>query len=206
MATLEINNSSISFDSNKFLNIKSILPKLQKEYPARQYSVQTFRVNGQEIDFNSEAPQIIRPMNQNDVIHINFVEEPVKVDAIVNELPILLNKIINKILHSTTCLDDSNNLFFSKELSIAIDAVDVFIKSITFALDDVSKENDRLISLPINELKIHLLSVMKAINSARKSRDFIMLTDLLEYELKDNLTQWKIIVIPVLKNILKQKV
>jgi hypothetical protein len=53
----------------------------------------------------------------------------------------------------------------------------------------------------IQKLEIHLLSVMKALLQAKEKNDTIMLCDLLEYELADNLTQWKIRVLPELKKL-----
>ncbi len=53
----------------------------------------------------------------------------------------------------------------------------------------------------VQNLEIHLLSVMKALIPAKEKGDVIMLCDLLEYELIDNLTQWKIKVIPELKKL-----
>lgn len=53
----------------------------------------------------------------------------------------------------------------------------------------------------IQKLEIHLLSVMKALLQAKEKEDTIMLCDLLEYELVDNLTQWKIKVLPELKKL-----
>lgn len=53
----------------------------------------------------------------------------------------------------------------------------------------------------IQKLEIHLLSVMKALLQAKEKNDVIMLCDLLEYELVDNLTQWKIKILPELKKL-----
>ena len=53
----------------------------------------------------------------------------------------------------------------------------------------------------IKQLEIHLLSVVKGILTAEKKNDTVMLMDLLEYELKDNLTQWKITAIPQIKRL-----
>jgi hypothetical protein len=45
------------------------------------------------------------------------------------------------------------------------------------------------------------LSVIKALLPAKEKNDVVMLCDLLEYELIDNLTQWKIKVLPELKKL-----
>lgn len=49
---------------------------------------------------------------------------------------------------------------------------------------------------------IHLLYVMKAINQAQLNKDYVALEDLIKYELKDNLTQWKIDLLPQIKKVL----
>ena len=53
----------------------------------------------------------------------------------------------------------------------------------------------------IQKLEIHLLSIMKALLQAQEKNDTIMICDLLEYELIDNLTQWKIKILPELKKL-----
>ena len=53
----------------------------------------------------------------------------------------------------------------------------------------------------VQKLEIHLLSIIKALLHAKEKDDVIMLCDLLEYELVDNLTQWKIKVLPELKKL-----
>lgn len=59
------------------------------------------------------------------------------------------------------------------------------------------------VTLPeIKKSHIHLLFILKAMNQARIKIDTIALEDLIKYELKDNLTQWKIDLIPLIKKIL----
>jgi hypothetical protein len=56
------------------------------------------------------------------------------------------------------------------------------------------------ISVPeIKQCHIHMLFVLKAINQTQINKDFTALEDLIKYELKDNLTQWKIDLIPQIK-------
>jgi hypothetical protein len=63
-------------------------------------------------------------------------------------------------------------------------------------LPDLAFKNEN-----IQRLEIHLLYIMKALLSAKEKNDNIMLCDLLEYELIDNLTQWKIKILPELKKL-----
>jgi hypothetical protein len=54
----------------------------------------------------------------------------------------------------------------------------------------------------IKESHINLLFILKAINQSREKRDLLALSDLIKYELRDNLTMWKIEFIPLIKRLL----
>ncbi len=84
-----------------------------------------------------------------------------------------------------------------------IDLMDLYIQLISKVyqvirtdMPDKSFKDENL-----QKLEIHLLSVIKALVQAKEKNDVIMLCDLLEYELIDNLTQWKIKVLPELKKL-----
>ncbi len=84
-----------------------------------------------------------------------------------------------------------------------IEILDLYVQLMTKIYASLRQQ----IKEPINKddsfqnLEIHLLSIMKAILPAKEKGDIIMLCDLLEFELIDNLTQWKIKAIPELKKL-----
>lgn len=51
----------------------------------------------------------------------------------------------------------------------------------------------------IKDSHIHLLSIMKGVQQAQSKLDHVALEDLIKYELKDNLTQWNIDLLPHIK-------
>lgn len=87
--------------------------------------------------------------------------------------------------------------------SEVIDTLDLFIQLVSKIYSTLKRNRPSVISNTkgIQNLEIHLLSVLKALIPAKESNDYIMLCDLLEYELVDNLTQWKIKIIPNLKKL-----
>ncbi len=114
----------------------------------------------------------------------------------------LITGKINEIvaLYNSNQTEDANIVFTD-----LIDLIDLFIqliskvhKTVKSYNQDFFKNNDT-----IRDLEIHLLSILKALIPAKEKNDIIMLCDLLEYELADNLAQWKIKAIPLL---LKSKV
>jgi hypothetical protein len=82
-----------------------------------------------------------------------------------------------------------------------IDVLDLYIQLISSIFTTLKRSRPSLLSnnKEVQQLEIHLLSVLKALVPAKERNDIIMLCDLLEYELIDNLTQWKIKAIPNLK-------
>ena len=59
------------------------------------------------------------------------------------------------------------------------------------------------ITIPeIKQSHIHLLFVLKGVAQAQQKQDLFVLEDLIKHELKDNLTQWKIDLIPQAKRLL----
>ena len=206
MAILEVNHNPIDFESSEYLNLKSLIPKLQKNFPRESYHLEKFQVNGVSIDLNSEDPALIRPIENSDHINVIFNRTSSPLGEIINDLPILIDKTMPKIIACSRLFEDNMKYEATKSLSQVIDAVDTFISTISYAVKSIKVQGDDISELPIKELQIHLLSILKAIHNAHNLNDSIMLTDLLEYELKDNLTQWKILIIPVLKKILRQEV
>jgi hypothetical protein len=105
---------------------------------------------------------------------------------------------IDKICKTLSNCSELSFKELTYRLSVSVELIDLTIKNIIQAHADFGTSNS--ISYPSGfdfyKLKIHLLSLFKAINTAIKTQDHVMLSDLLEYELKDNIMQWKIYVIP----------
>lgn len=95
-------------------------------------------------------------------------------------------------------LAEANSTFIE-----VVDLMDLYIQLITKVYRVIRKEmpEKQFKDETIQKLEIHLLSVIKALVQAKEKNDVIMLCDLLEYELIDNLTQWKIKVLPELKKL-----
>jgi hypothetical protein len=73
-----------------------------------------------------------------------------------------------------------------------------FVQITTLIAKALAKQKGVIIS-NIKQSHLHLLFVLKAMNQSQLKNDFVALEDLIKYELKDNLTQWKIDLIPQLK-------
>lgn len=198
MAIIEVNSYKLPLNEKKYLNLKSLLPRLQKEFPISEYSLELLKINGDKI-IEEDDPRLVRPIEREDHISVNFFRNKTIYQVMIQDLFELIDKIIFKVKAVSEQLSESDEVDIAS-MSLIIEALDLFINSVNHTSSEVLKKDLELKeSLPIKELQIHLLSIVKALRAAYMKEDYIMLTDLLEYELSDNLTQWKILILPILK-------
>lgn len=145
-------------------------------------------------------------------------DHPNKVDELkeaIGLLPLYLEKIKDSASRAASYVEAQSVSDVSYEIAKLSDMlqnmISIFsqIKRETNSLIRASRENMPQQSFhfesPLGDktAKIHLLSILKGIKAAHASNDTLMLVDLLEYELKDNLTQWKIRVFPQIKQLIQ---
>lgn len=108
-----------------------------------------------------------------------------------------------KILELTSLFQKNRIDKANETFNEVIEILDLFVQLIGRIHKTFQNHHKESISKAesIQKLEIHLLSILKALLPAKERGDIIMLCDLLEYELIDNLTQWKIKAIPELKKI-----
>ena len=112
-----------------------------------------------------------------------------------------VDHIITRIQQSVSHFNANNIQEGNEQLAAVVELMDLYIQLIS-KVYQIIRLNNKDIALKdenVQKLEIHLLSVIRALLQAKEKNDIIMLCDLLEYELVDNLTQWKIKVLPELK-------
>jgi hypothetical protein len=112
----------------------------------------------------------------------------------------LLNDIIIQINTIETFIPEKE-YFWNLQLTCLSSDITKFVELTTMMAKVLT--NRKNITIPEIKLShIHLLFVLKGINQAQKKHDSLVLEDLIKYELKDNLTQWKIDLIPQIRRLL----
>ena len=112
----------------------------------------------------------------------------------------LLSELINDC-GTIPSLGTESIIYWNKNLARLSNDISQFVEITTLLARSVSKKGEATY-LEIKNSHIQLLFVMKAIGQAQLKADIIALQDLIKHELKDNLTQWKIDLIPQLKKLL----
>ena len=121
------------------------------------------------------------------------------IDSCVGYVDFITSRIFKLIsCFNANELDEANKVFIEvvELMDLYIQLISKVYRAIRVDFQGQSFKNENL-----QKLEIHLLSIIKALLLAKEKEDIIMLCDLLEYELVDNLTQWKIKVLPELKKL-----
>lgn len=198
MATLEVNSHKINFKAEDHINLKSVLPKVLKNFPMSDYSIEHLKLNGKNIDHLNDDPELYHLIKNGDLIQVQISKTQDIKKELLLDIQELLDQVLEQIKITCFHLKEDEFGYSLSKLAKIIDAIDLLLQSMNHLVQEL-KSNIDFTYTPLKELQIHLLSVLRAISNAKSSEDYIMLTDLLEYELKDNLTQWKIIILPILK-------
>ena len=109
----------------------------------------------------------------------------------------LLNDIIQQI-NNIESFSSDKEYFRNVQLSCMSADITKFVE-LTTLLSKILVTKKKINIPEIKQSHIHLLFVLKGINQAQQKHDSAVLEDLIKYELKDNLTQWKIDIIPLIK-------
>lgn len=116
----------------------------------------------------------------------------------------LSSELLSEILHQITDIGDfseDKEFLWNRHLMQLTGDIGKFVELTTLMSKAILGKKKA--TLPeIKESHIHLLFILKAMNQAQQKRDIHVLEDLIKYELKANLTQWKIDLIPQLKRLL----
>ncbi len=109
----------------------------------------------------------------------------------------LLEDILNRIRDLGSF--SRNNPHNYKQQIIALSNDISLIVQVTTLLSKVVFARNKELLNQVKDSHMGLLFIMKAINQANQKEDLVALEELIKYELKDNLTQWKIDLIPQIK-------
>ena len=91
--------------------------------------------------------------------------------------------------------------FWNNKIANLTTDISQFVE-LTTLLSRIIMSRQQMTVAGIKESHIPLLFIVKGMNQAQLKQDYVALEELIKYELKDNLTQWKIDLIPQTKKLL----
>ncbi len=120
------------------------------------------------------------------------------------ETVMLTQDFVSDILISIATMESfelKSEFHWNREVTKLTNDISQFVE-ITTLISKAVMQFKKHILTEIKSSHIHLLFIIKGMNQAQQKQDMVALEDLIKYELKDNLTQWKIDLIPQIKRLL----
>ena len=203
MAQVTINNRSIAKEFKENQKIEDIFDFITENELKESQIITEVNLDGNTFHIDEQSTWASQTINEfKEVQFVARTSMELAVDALAscsNYIDYLNSRIlVLTALYQENKIDEANATF-----SEVIEILDLFVQLIGRIHKTFRENHKESITKAevIQNLEIHLLSVLKALLPAKERGDIIMLCDLLEYELVDNLTQWKIKAIPALKKI-----
>lgn len=203
MTLIRVNGEELPQKYDKNTTLNELVDQLLQGHLTKEEVITAISVNGKTLSGQEESeylPQSLKSFESIDLKSQSNLE--LAFDALnscTGYIDVLTEKIQDLVLlYQDNKVDEANEKF-----SDIIEIVDLFVQLMTKINRTLKSQlgNKFQKSDSVQNLEIHLLSIIKGLLPAKENNDVIMLCDLLEYELIDNLTQWKIKAIPELKSL-----
>lgn len=205
MTLVRVNSRKIESKIDNKKSINAVMDFILEDLANEEEVVSNIHVNGQEIAPDQEAI-MNAPISEFDSIDFTLTKSVDLAFDALDSSGAYIDIMIEKIQELTGLYQQNQSAEANKLFGETIEIIDLFIQLMTRVQRTFKKSG--LTKGPktetIAQLEIHLLSILKALIPAKEKEDIIMLCDLLEYELIDNLTQWKIKAVPELKRLRTQ--
>ena len=201
MALITVNQEEISVGAESNQTVNELIDNLLDGVLKDSEVITSIQINGKRLNEAEEGeclPSPVSEFNEIDFTVKSSIELAYEaLDSCNSYIDVVISKIheLNK-LYAQGEMQRANNMFAE-----VIEIMDLFVQLMS-KIHSTLRTNlgTKFIKTEtLQNLEIHLLSILKGLVPAKEKNDIVMLCDLLEYELIDNLTQWKIKAIPELK-------
>ena len=203
MTQVLINNEPVNAEFENNTTVNDLVTLILNDVASEDEVISSIKFNGRVLSIDEEDQCLILPVDSFKDIDFTLINSLNLAFDSLDDCSGYIDVVVDKIAHLSALYSQNEvrkaNVLFGEVVEI----MDLFVQLVSKIHKTIRKNYpDKLQNNhTLQKLEIHLLSVLKALLPAKEKEDIIMLCDLLEYELVDNLTQWKIQAIPELKRI-----
>lgn len=201
MQQILVNNTNIRIEVKEDQTINELMDEIQLKQENLMFT--SVKLNGIIVPEETEAQLLQDLVSNYESIEFEMKSQNEIAFDVLNISSKYIDIVIDKIKIAVKLYHQDEIVEASSEFAEITEILDLFIQLMTTIHQTIDVKKDLKLDSgkALYDLEIHLLSVLKSLIPAHEKNDIIMLCDLLEYELIDNLTQWKISVIPKLKKL-----
>mgnify|MGYP001189830905 CR=1 FL=1 len=193
MPKIIINNEEKNCDTSSFGNLNKLYENLLGEFATKESFVTSIKLNGEELSENELQKKGDLPVNDIETFEMIILTLPEMTLNSINNVMEYLAKLIPAVknaseLFRTKSPEEANKYYLQCVEGLTwfqevVDNISSLLKLELEKLDFGSKS--------FEELQKQLLSITKEIHDSQDKKDWVMLADLLEYELTPYLEEWQ---------------
>ncbi len=196
MPLITINDKKLSSQIIPQSSINDVMNMILDDSTNEHEVITNVSIDGKEIDADDQL--LVTEISHYN--HIDFTTKSAVELAFeaIDSCKEYIDVIIAKIYRMADCYKANDHIAANRLFAELVDIIDLFLQ-LQSQINVVLKQRfpkQYKKSEATQQLEIHLVAVLKSLIPAKESNDIIMLCDLLEYELTDNLLQWKSKVLP----------
>ena len=199
MAHIFINNQVVP-ELSRFCDLETLINQITLLSNSDDKYIAEVKVNGGAIDLLLE--HISEQLVDTDTVSFKLLTSIELAFEVIDSTHKYIECIIKKIDEVVAnCLKGNSNEVNACFTEV-IELIDIFTQLITKTIATFKQANliGRETQVEIHEIESQLLMILKGLLNAKELNNISMLCDLLQYELIDNLTRWKIQIFSKIKN------
>ncbi len=199
MANILINNTAAP-ELSKFSDLETLIHQITLQKNSDDKYIAEVKVNGGAIDLLVE--HLTERLNDTDTVSFKLLTSLELafevIDSTHKYIECIMSKVDEVVLNCSKGNLEEVNLCFTE----VIELIDIFTQLITKTIATFKEADliEREIQNEIHEIESQLLMILKGLLTAKELNNVSMLCDLLQYELIDNLTRWKIQIFSKIKS------
>jgi hypothetical protein len=203
MAQITINHENFEHTTNSETTINEVLDQILHQFAGKEKVVTNIHINGECLSVENEHEFLEKPAASFNEIDFTVISSLDLAYEALDDCAGYIDNVIEKIAQLTVLYTENKAAEANQMFTEVVEIMDLFVQLMTKIHSTIRRQHPERLQAnkTLQALEIHLLSIMRALLPAKEKEDIIMLCDLLEYELVDNLTQWKIQAIPALKKV-----
>ncbi|MBH47607.1 MAG: hypothetical protein CME71_05505 [Halobacteriovorax sp.] len=195
----KVSNRSI----NNNATLSDVVNEILSESAHADQIISQICINGKALDVDQEDAIMPTRVGQFESIDFRLQSNIELAFEALQSCNAYIDNIVAQIAELTAAYQECRTEESQQLFAEVIEITDLFIQLVSRIQKTLRSHLQEKWQKPhsVSQLEIHLLSILKAIVPAKEKNDLIMLCDLLEYELVDNLKQWKIKALPELRSL-----
>ena len=195
MKTVVVNGVETHIQSEELL-FSEFIKELGQNLNKERQVISNIRIDGVELDERSEGSYATKAISQLGTVEIETASPADLAYQTLDTLDVYTDRLIASIERASSHYRNKNLVSGDAYFTKAIDGLDLFVQTISGVKMALRIGLNPKLALT----EAALVSIMNDLLDAKRSNNYVYLSQLLQTDLVENLIEWKTVVFPLFRN------